>query len=75
MVVRQADRGAGLTCLGKCLSPGAWHLSFQLLRLTDQRAIRYFSENRLRPLTQVEDPERQLAEFRKLLAQAPPLTH
>ena len=43
----------------------------QLLRLTDQRAIRFFSENRLRPLTQIADPERQLEEFRKLLAQAP----
>ena len=42
----------------------------QLLRLTDQRAIRFFSENRLRPLTQIEDPPRQLEEFRKLLAQA-----
>ena len=42
----------------------------QLLRLTDQRAIRFFSENRLRPLMQIEDPVRQLEEFRKLLAQA-----
>ena len=43
----------------------------QLLRLTDQQAIRFFSENRLRPLTQIADPARQLEEFRKLLAQAP----
>ena len=43
----------------------------QLLRLTDQHAIRFFSENRLRPLTQIVDPTRQLEEFQKLLAQAP----
>ena len=41
----------------------------QLLRLTDQRAIRFFSENRLRLLTQIEDSARQLAEFKNLLAQ------
>ena len=47
----------------------------QLLRLTDQRAIRFFSENRLRPLTQIADPARQLEEFQKLLAQASSPTH
>ncbi len=47
----------------------------QILRLTDQKAIRFFSENRLRPLTQIEDPACQLEEFRKLLAQLPSLTH
>ena len=47
----------------------------QLLRLTDQRATRFFSENRLRLLTQIVDPTRQLEEFQKLLAQAPSLTH
>ena len=41
----------------------------QLLRLSDQQAIRFFSENRLRPLTQIEDSARQLAEFKNLLAQ------
>ena len=46
----------------------------QLMRLTDQRAIRFFSENRLRPLTQIADPVRQLEEFKKLLAQVPSLT-
>lgn len=46
----------------------------QLLRLTDQQAIRFFSENRLRPLTQIDDPKRQLEEFQKLLAQIPSLT-
>ena len=46
----------------------------QLLRLTDQPAIRFFSENRLRPLTQIDDPKRQLEEFQKLLAQVPSLT-
>ena len=45
----------------------------QLLRLTDQPAIRFFSENRLRPPTQIADPARQLAEFRKLLSQALPV--
>ena len=43
----------------------------QLLRLTDQQAIRFFSENRLRPLTQIDDPTRQVEEFQKLLAQIP----
>ena len=42
----------------------------QLLRLTDQRAIRFFSENRLRPLTQIDDPARQIEEFQRLLVQA-----
>ena len=42
----------------------------QLLRLTDQRAIRFFSENRLRPLTQIDDSARQLEAFQKLLAEA-----
>ena len=42
-----------------------------LLRLTDQRTIRFFNENRLRPLTQIDDPARQLEEFQRLLAQAP----
>ena len=45
----------------------------QLLRLTDQQAIRFFSENRLRPLTQVDDPTRQAEEFQKLLTQTQPL--
>ena len=49
-------------------------IQHQLLRLTDQRAIRFFSENRLRPLTQIADPVRQLEEFKKLLAQVPSLT-
>ena len=47
----------------------------QLLHLTDQKAIRFFSENRLRHLTKIADPARQLEEFQKLLAQAPSLTH
>ena len=42
----------------------------QLLRLTDQRAIRFFSENRLRLLTQIDDSARQLEAFQKLLAEA-----
>lgn len=46
----------------------------QLLRLTDQRAIHFFSENRLRPLTQIDDPKRQVEEFKKLLAQLSSLT-
>ena len=43
----------------------------QLLHLTDQQAIRFFSENRLRPLTQLTDPTRQVEEFQKLLVQGP----
>ena len=46
----------------------------QLLRLTDQQAIRFFSENRLRPLTQIDNPARQFEEFQKLFAQVPPPT-
>ena len=46
----------------------------QLLRLTDQRAVRFFSENRLRPLTRIDDPARQLDGFKKLLVQVPSLT-
>ena len=42
----------------------------QLLHLTDQRAIRFFSENRLRLLTQIDDSARQLEAFQKLLAEA-----
>ena len=35
-----------------------------------------FSKNRLRPLTQIEDPQRQLEEFQKLLVQVrPPQNH
>ena len=45
----------------------------QLLRLTDQKTIRFVSENHLRPLTQIEDPQRQLEEFQKLLTQVPSL--
>lgn len=41
----------------------------QLLRLEDPKAIRFFSEHRLRPPIQIEDPKRQVDEFRKMLAQ------
>ena len=43
----------------------------QLLGLEDQRAIRFFSEHRLRPLIQIEDPKRQGREFERILAQIP----
>ncbi len=43
----------------------------KLLKLEDQRAIRFFSERRLRPLIQIEDPRRQLREFERMLAQIP----
>ncbi len=43
----------------------------QLLRLEDQKAIRFFSERRLRPLIQIGDPRRQVREFEKMLAQIP----
>ena len=43
----------------------------QLLRLEDQRAVRFFSERRLRPLIQIEDPKRQVRGFEKMLAQIP----
>ena len=43
----------------------------RLLGLEDQRAIRFFSEHRLRPLIQIKDPKRQAREFEKMLAQIP----
>ena len=43
----------------------------RLLGLEDQRAIRFFSEHRLRPLIQIEDSKRQVREFEKMLAQIP----
>ncbi len=54
-----------------CLVHLAPEIQAQLLRLTDQRTIRLVSESRLRPLTQIHDPVRQLEEFQKLLAQIP----
>jgi hypothetical protein len=41
----------------------------RLLRLEDQKAIRFFSERRLRPLVQIEDPLQQVGRFKKMLAQ------
>ncbi len=41
----------------------------QLLRIEDPKAIRFFSEHRLRPLVQIEDSKWQVREFRKLLEQ------
>jgi hypothetical protein len=43
----------------------------RLLGLEDQKAVRFFSEHRLRPLTQIEDPMRQTREFQKMLAEVP----
>ncbi|MBI4241827.1 MAG: hypothetical protein HY613_08930 [Candidatus Rokubacteria bacterium] len=43
----------------------------RLLWLEDQKAVRFFSEHRLRPLNQIEDPKRQVREFQKLLAEVP----
>ncbi len=43
----------------------------QLLRLEDEKAVRFFSERRLRPLIQLEDPKRQIREFQKMLGQVP----
>ncbi len=48
------------------LAPGVQE---QLLRIEDQKAIRFFSERRLRPLVQIEDPERQVLEFQKMFGQ------
>ena len=56
-----------------CLVRLAPEIQEQLLRLTDRKAIRFVSENRLRPLTQIDNPQRQLEEFQKLLAQVRPL--
>jgi hypothetical protein len=38
----------------------------ELLNLQDQKAIRYFSERRLRPLLTIKDPARQIREFNKM---------
>ena len=38
----------------------------ELLNLQDQKAIRYFSERRLRPLLAIKDPVRQIREFKKM---------
>ena len=43
----------------------------QLLGLEDQRVVRFFSERRLRPLIQIEDPKQQVREFERMLAQIP----
>jgi hypothetical protein len=40
-----------------------------LLTLQNQKAIRFFSERRLRPLIQIEDPKQQVREFRRMLSQ------
>lgn len=40
-----------------------------LLCLEDQKTIRFFSERRLRPLVQIEDPKLQAREFQKMLGQ------
>ena len=44
----------------------------RLLGLEDQRPIRFFSERRLHPLIQIEDPQRQMREFERMLAQILP---
>ena len=43
----------------------------RLLGLRDQRAVRFFSERRLRPLIQIEDPMQQMRELERMLAQIP----
>jgi hypothetical protein len=40
-----------------------------LLTLQDQKAIRFFSERRLRPLVQIDDPKKQVCEFQSMLSQ------
>jgi hypothetical protein len=42
-----------------------------LLALDDHQAIRFFSERRLRPLLRLADPQRQVRQFRRLLAGLP----
>ena len=43
----------------------------RLMALQDQRAVRFFSERRLRPLIQIEDARRQMTEIDRMLAQVP----
>jgi len=38
----------------------------ELLSFKDQKAIRYFSERRLRPLSAIKDPAKQIREFNKM---------
>ncbi|MCZ2846049.1 MAG: hypothetical protein O2U61_06110 [Candidatus Bathyarchaeota archaeon] len=38
----------------------------ELLALQDQRAIRFFSEHRLRPLLNIKEPSKQVQEFNKM---------
>lgn len=59
-----------LTRVMNLLRP-ALEVQERLPGLQDQKAIRFFSEHRLRPLTQVEDPKRQVREFQKTLAEVP----
>jgi len=46
----------------------------RLLGLQDQRAVRFFSERRLRPLIPIEDPQRQMRELERMLGQIRPET-
>jgi len=52
-----------------CLVRLAPEIREQILRLTDQKALRFVSEKRLRLLAQINDPVCQLERFRMLLAQ------
>lgn len=42
-----------------------------LLGLNDQRAIRFFSERRIRPLLGIPEPVRQVREFNRMLEEMP----
>ena len=46
----------------------------RLLRLEDEEAVRFFSEHRLRPQVQIEDPNHQVRMFQKMLAQVQRVT-
>lgn len=41
----------------------------ELLALQDQKAIRFFSERRLRPLLNIKEPSKQIQEFNKMKEQ------
>jgi hypothetical protein len=44
-----------------------------LLGFEDQRAIRYFSERRLRPLLKITEPAKQVEEFSRMMGRVRPI--
>ncbi len=76
----QADiaRELGITRARVCQMMGLLKLPEEiqrvLLGLDDQKAIRYFSERRLRPLLMIPDQARQIREFKQMLEKVQPIS-